>query len=434
MSFVEVPEDHDFSYNNLPYGVFSTFGNQRHRLGVAIGDYVLDLFAIKHFFTGPLMSEVAADVFSKSTLNDFMALTPEHWSETRQYLKKILSKDEPFLRDDKALKLQALHSVKDVEMHLPAKIGDYTDFYVSVYHATNIGLMMRGPGNELMANYKHLPVAYHGRASSIIVSGTPVARPSGQMCPPNMEQPVFGPSKALDFELEMGIFIGGKTNPIGQPIRMSDAERNLFGLVLMNDWSARDVQRWEYQPLGPFLAKNFATTISPWVVTFEALAPFKTDNFARDFEPLPYLRHSDRFNFDIELEVLYKPSQLNESKVICKSNYKHLYWTAKQMVAHHTVTGCNLNAGDMFGTGTISGPTEGSYGSMMELAWRGTKPIEFDESVKRTYIEDGDEVIFRGHCKPADGSYRVGFGECSGLVLPSKLLQSRPSIIVSESK
>lgn len=432
MSFVDVPEDHDFSYQNLPYGIFSTLNNQRRRPGVAIGDYVLDLMNLKHYFTGPLMRQVANDVFSQSTLNDFMALTPEHWHETREYLKALLSKDTPFLRDDQALRNIALHPMKDVEMHLPAKIGDYTDFYASIDHATNIGSMFRGPGNELMPNYRHLPVGYHGRASSVIVSGTPVARPSGQTCPPNSETPVFGPSKALDFELEMGCFIGGKLNMVGQPIRMSDAEKNLFGLVILNDWSARDIQRWEYQPLGPFLSKNFASTISPWVVTFEALNEFKTENHSQDPQPLPYLRHHDQFNFDINLEVLYKPSQLSESKVISKSNYKYLYWTVKQMLAHHTVTGCNLNPGDLFGTGTISGSEQGTFGSMIELAWKGTKPIQFDENITRTYIEDGDEVIMRGFCQGKN--HRVGFGECTGLVLPSKLLQSRPSIVISESK
>lgn len=432
MSFVQVPEDHDFSYHNLPYGIFSTFNNIRKRPGVAIGDYVLDLQAVKHYFTGPLMKEVAESVFTQSTLNDFMALTPEHWHETRVYLKALLSKDTPFLRDDKELRVAALHPMKDVEMHLPAKIGDYSDFYASIHHATNIGAMFRGPGQELMPNYKHLPVGYHGRASSIIVSGTPVARPSGQTCPPNSESPVFGPSKGLDFELEMGCFIGGKTNMIGQPIRMSDAERHLFGLVILNDWSARDIQKWEYQPLGPFLSKNFATTISPWIVTFEALRDFKTDNQAQDPLPLPYLRHEDKFNFDINLQVLYKPSQLSESKLICQSNYKYLYWTVKQMLAHQTVTGCNVNPGDLLGTGTISGPTPDSSGSMIELAWKGTKPIRFEDNITRTYIEDGDEVIMRGYCQGK--GYRVGFGECSSLVLPSKLLQSRPSIVISESK
>lgn len=432
MSFIDVPEDHDFSYHNLPYGIFSTFNNPRHRPGVAIGDYVLDLLAVKHYFTGPLMKEIAENVFSQHTLNEFMALTPDHWRETREYLRALLSKDTPFLRDDKELRVAALHPMKDVEMHLPAKIGDYTDFYASIYHAKNIGAMMRGPGNELMPNYRHLPVGYHGRASSIIVSGTPVARPSGQTCSVNSTTPVFGTSKALDFELEMGVFIGGKTNMVGQPIRMTDAAKNLFGLVILNDWSARDVQRWEYQPLGPFLAKNFATTISPWIVTFEALNEFKTKNHVQDPAPLPYLRHEDNFNFDIQLEIEYKPSQLNASKTICISNFKHLYWTVKQMVAHHTVTGCNLNPGDLFGTGTISGPEESTYGSMMELTWKGTKPIKFEDKVTRTYIEDGDEVIMRGYC--SGEGYRVGFGDCSGLVLPSKLLQSRPSIVISESK
>lgn len=432
MSFIDIPEDHHFSYHNLPYGIFSTLNNQRRRPGVAIGDYVLDLAAVKHYFTGPLMKEVAGEAFSQASLNDFMALTPEHWRETREYLKALLSKETPFLRDDKELRLAALHPIRDVETHLPVKIGDYTDFYASIHHARNIGAMLRGPGNELMPNYKHLPVAYHGRASSVIVSGTPVARPSGQTCPPGSAQPVFGPSKALDFELEMGIFIGGKTNMVGQPIRMTDAEKNLFGMVLLNDWSARDIQGWEYQPLGPFLAKNFATTISPWIVTFEALADFKAANMQQDHEPLPYLRHDNQFNFDINLEVHYKPSQLSELKTICKSNFRHLYWTAKQMLVHHTVTGCNLNPGDLFGTGTISGPDEGSFGSMMELAWRGSKPIKFDENISRTYIEDGDEVILTGYCQ--GDNYRVGFGECTGLVLPSKLLQSRPSIVISESK
>lgn len=432
MSFIDVPEDHDFSYHNLPYGIFSTFNNARRRPGVAIGDFVLDLIAVKHYFTGPLMKELASDVFSQSTLNDFMALTPEHWHETREYLKALLSKDTPFLRDDKELRTAALHPMKDVEMHLPAKIGDYTDFYASINHAMNIGKMMRGVGNELMPNYRHLPVGYHGRASSIIVSGTPIARPSGQTCP-NGKDPVFGPSKALDFELEMGCFIGGKSNIVGQPVRMSDAEKNLFGLVILNDWSARDVQKWEYQPLGPFLSKNFATTISPWVVTFEALQEFKCNNTKQEPQPLPYLRHDDQFNFDINLEVQYKPSQMSDAKTICKSNFKHLYWTVKQMLAHHTVTGCNMNPGDLLGTGTISGPTPDSFGCMMELSWKCEKPIQFGENnLSRVFIEDGDEVIMRGHCQGK--GYRVGFGECSGLVLPSKLLQSRPSIVISESK
>lgn len=431
MSFLDIPADHDFSYQNLPYGIFSTLDQPKKRPGVAIGDYVLDLQQLQHYFTGPLMKDVSKGVFEQESLNEFMALTPDHWKETRVYLKALLSKDTPFLRDDETLRKAALHPMKDVEMHLPATIGDYTDFYASIDHATNIGIMMRGKGNELMPNYRHLPVAYHGRASSIIVSGTPVARPSGQTCPPDSESPIFGPSKALDFELEMGCFVGGKANRIGSPIRMTEAENHLFGLVLLNDWSARDVQRWEYQPLGPFLSKNFSTTISPWIVTFEALEEFKTDNHVQHPQPLAYLQHEDKFNFDIKLLVQYKPSQLNSAKTICESNFKHLYWTVKQMLAHHTITGCNVNPGDIFGTGTISGPDEGTYGSMMELAWRGTKPIGFEENITRTYIEDGDEVIMRAFCQGQD--FRVGFGDCSGVVIPSKLLQARPSIVNSES-
>lgn len=432
MSFIEIPEDHDFSYHNLPYGIFSTLNKPTKRPGVAIGDYVLDLQQVHHYFTGPMMKEHAARVFNNETLNEFMALTPEHWKETREYLKALLSKDTPFLRDDQDLCKAVLHPMKDVEMHLPATIGDYTDFYASIDHATNIGLMMRGKGNELMPNYRHLPVGYHGRSSSIVVSGTPIARPSGQTCAPDSQEPTFGPSRALDFELEMGCFLGGKANNIGSPIRMSEAENHLFGVVLLNDWSARDIQRWEYQPLGPFLSKNFSTTISPWIVTFDAIEEFKIDNRVQVPSPLPYLQHDDKFNFDINLLVQYKPSQLSEAKTICKSNFKHMYWTVKQMLAHHTVTGCNINAGDLFGTGTISGPEECSYGSMMELAWRGTKPIVFDENISRTYIEDGDEIIFRAYCQGQN--YRVGFGQCSGVVLPSKLLQSRPSLVISEAK
>lgn len=417
MSFIEIPKEHDFSYENLPYGIFSTIQDARKRPGVAIGDYILDLMTVKNYFTGPLMKDVACEVFTKDKLNDFIGLTPAHWKETRSFLKDLLSKENPFLRDNKELRSAALHSMKDCKMHLPAKIGDYTDFYASIDHATNIGSMFRGPGNELMPNYRHLPVGYHGRSSSVIVSGTPVARPNGQKCPPNSETPVYGPCKALDFELEMGCFIGGKTNKLGQPITMEEAEKNLFGLVILNDWSARDIQKWEYQPLGPFLAKNFATTISPWIVTFDALKEFQIENKRQDPIPLTYLRHDDKFNYDINLEIRYKPKECQNAKVISNSNFKHLYWTLKQMLVHHTVTGCNMNPGDLFGTGTISGPEPGSYGSMIELAWKGTKPVGFEGNVTRTYIEDGDEVTMRGYCQ-GDG-YRVGFGDCSGLIISS---------------
>lgn len=422
MSFIDYDEKSDFPYQNLPYGIFSTSTSSVRRPGVAIGNFVLDLSEVKHYFNGPLMKDVASYVFCQPTLNEFMALSQNHWKETRQFVKSILAADNPFLRDDEKLRQVALHPMEDVEMHLPASIGDYTDFYASIDHAMNIGSMMRGKGNELMPNYRHLPVGYHGRSSSIVVSGTKIIRPHGQTCRPDSSTPTFGPSKALDFELEMGCFIGGEPNPIGSPISISETESRLFGLVILNDWSARDIQRWEYQPLGPFLAKNFATTISPWVVTFEALSEFKTDNKAQEPKPLPYLQHNDNFNFDIDLEIFYKPIGQHNPTVICQSNFKHLYWTVKQMLAHHSITGCNMNPGDLLGTGTISGPVEGSYGSMMELSWKGTKPIEFSSNVTRSYIEDGDEITMRAYCCSNHG-YRIGFGDCSGIVLASKLLQ-----------
>lgn len=430
MSFVVVPDEHHFSYHNLPYGIISSLNNLNRRAAIAIGDYVLDLSQVSHLFDGPLMSPIAANVFSRPSLNDFMALTPDHWKEARQTIKKILANSaESPLRDNKDLKIKALLSKNDVVMHLPAQIGDYTDFYSCLNHATNIGAMFRGKGNELLPNYRHIPIAYHGRASSIVVSGTPIARPSGQRCSPSDPNlPVFGPSDKLDFELEMGVFIGGPATLLGGPIRMVDARKHLFGLVLLNDWSARDIQRWEYQPLGPFASKNFATSISPWIVTFEALEQFKVDNPIQDPVPFPYLRHEDKFNFDINLEVEYTPKE-GDGKVICNTNFKELYWTVKQMIAHHTVGGCNLNPGDLFGTGTISGTAKGSRGSLIELTSNGAEPCEF-QSTKRKFIEDGDEVSLRGYCQ-ADG-YRVGFGDCSGVVLPSKLLQARPSIVISQ--
>lgn len=431
-SFIQVQPDHGFGYNNLPYGVFSTDDNPKKRPGVAIGDFVLDLGAVSHFFTGPLMSDCANEVFGKETLNAFIALSHLHWSETRQFIKKILSNEEAFLRDDVQLRKKALIPREICHMHLPVDIGDYTDFYASIDHATNVGKIMRGPANALMPNYVHIPIAYHGRASSIVESGRPIARPSGQTCPPGSTTPTFGACKALDFELEVGCFFGGSSNLLGQPIRMSQAQNHIFGLVLLNDWSARDIQRWEYQPLGPFLAKNFSTTISDWIVPIEALQDFKVPNRVQDPEPLPYLRHDDPFNFDINLEVHYQPSQLyNKSKVICKSNFKHLYWTLKQMLAHHTVSGCNMRPGDLFGTGTISGPNAGSFGSMLELTEGGKKPIEFEQGIQRTYIQDGDLITLHAYCQK-EGGEKISFGPCEGVVVPADVARARPSIMISQ--
>ena len=293
-------------------------------------------------------------------------------------------------------------------------LGDYTDFYSSLEHATNVGIMFRGESNPLLPNWKHLPVGYHGRASSIVVSGTPVRRPMGQTKPD--EAPIFGPCKQLDFELEVAFFVGGKGNELGSPIPMDRAHEHIFGLVLMNDWSARDIQKWEYVPLGPFLAKNFATTISPWIVPLEALDFFRVQSVVQDPTPLPYLQHKDPFNFDIDLEVQLTTKEGSQN-VICKSNLKYMYWTMKQQLVHHSITGCNMRPGDLMASGTVSGPTPGSYGSMLELAWKGTKPIKLGNGSQRTFIEDGDEVTLRGRAMK-DG-HSVGFGSCSGVVLPA---------------
>ncbi|CAB3370795.1 Hypothetical predicted protein [Cloeon dipterum] len=414
-SFISYPSDCEFPIENLPYGVFSTDANPTPRIGVAIGDQVLDLTVVKHLFNGPLLGDRQA-VFDQPTLNDFMALGHLAWAEARAVLQRILSVDDQTLQGDASLQDRAFVPLSSVKMHLPANIGDYTDFYSSIHHATNVGIMFRGKENALMPNWKHLPVGYHGRASSIVISGTPVRRPHGQTAPVEGQPPVFGPCRLLDFELEVGFFVG-PGNELGQPIPAEKAHEHIFGFVLVNDWSARDIQKWEYVPLGPFLAKNFATTISPWVVTTLALSQFTVPNFPQDPEPLSYLKHSDPFNFDINLEVDIKPPDAALPSTIVRSNYKYLYWTAKQQLAHHTVTGCNLRPGDMLASGTISGEEPDSFGSMLELSWKGTKQVQLIGGSTRKFIQDGDEVILRGFCQ-GDG-FKIGFGSCAGKVLPA---------------
>lgn len=415
MSFVPVAEGSDFTYENLPYGIFSTPTNKKPRPGVAIGDYILDLSVVKHFFTGPHLKN-SQHVFDESSLNGFMGLGRPAWLEARQVIQKLLSKNEPVLKDDIALKAKALVPMSQATMHLPAKIGDYTDFYSSLEHATNVGIMFRGKDNALMPNWKHLPVGYHGRASSVVVSGTPIRRPNGQTRPDDSKPPVFGPCRLMDFELEMAFFVGPASS-LGDPIPVQTAEDHIFGMVLMNDWSARDIQKWEYVPLGPFTAKNLGTTISPWVVTLEALEAFRCPNTPQDPAPMPYLLHKDNFNFDINLEVTIKPKDSDDSTVVSKSNFKHMYWTMKQQLAHHSVTGCNMQPGDLLGSGTISGPTECSYGSMLELCWKGTKPVPLKNGETRTFLKDGDEVVIKGYCQ--GNGKRIGFGECKGVLLPA---------------
>ncbi|KAJ1919838.1 hypothetical protein H4219_001747 [Mycoemilia scoparia] len=439
-TLVKVPSDSHFSIYNLPFGIFSIEGepDEKRRVGVAIGEYVLDLayLANKGLFDKEFENSGSSPgyVFSQPTLNHFMSLGRPIWKGTRQKLQDFLSNPNRYIVDPtlpQSAGVEATSTLWEREkylveqsraaMHIPANIGDYTDFYASKEHATNVGCMFRGKDNALMPNWVHLPVGYHGRSSSIVVSGTPLHRPSGQRLPNKDQPPVFGPSKRLDFELEMGFFVGPKTN-LGEPLTMETVEDHIFGVVLLNDWSARDIQAWEYVPLGPFLGKNFGTTISPWVVTVDALEPFLVPQPKQVPEPLPYLRDTKDSGYDIVLDVELKPNGHDEFSRICRSNLKYMYWTIKQQLVHHTVNGCNIRPGDLCGTGTISGPIEDSYGSLLELSWSGQKDVLVgkDGSITRKFIEDGDEVKLIGYCSNPEGNYIVGFGECVGKILPPK--------------
>jgi len=416
MSFVDVPKDSDFSYENLPYGVFSTKSNPKKRIGVAIGKEILDLSAVKHFFDGPELKS-HQDVFDQETLNALMGLTRPAWLEARKVIRELLSKESPKLKDNAELRNKALVQQSEATLHLPADIGDYTDFYSSIQHATNVGILFRGKENALLPNWKHLPVGYHGRASSIIVSGTPITRPHGQTKADDADAPTFGPCKLLDFELEMAFFVGGPPTKLGDSIPVEKAHEHIFGMVLMNDWSARDIQKWEYVPLGPFLGKSFGTTISPWIVTMEALQPFIVQNPPQEPQPLAYLRHSDPYSFDINLEVAIRPQNSNEDHRVARTNFRYLYWSLKQQLTHHTSNGCNVRPGDLLASGTVSGPNESEYGSMLELSWRGSKPVKVGDQ-ERKFIQDNDEVTMFGYCQK--DSVRVGFGECRGKLLPAR--------------
>jgi fumarylacetoacetase len=415
VSFVPVPPESHFPLQNLPYGVFSPTTAEEPRAGVRIGDHVLDLAVIQN---SGLLDEarLPEGVFSYPVLNPFMELDKQQRREVRRLVHELLREDEPVLRDDPVLRGRALLPVESVTLRFPVSVPDYTDFYSSKEHATNVGIMFRGKDNALMPNWLHLPVGYHGRASSIMLSGEPVVRPHGQILPPDAQAPVFGPCRLMDFELEMGFFIG-QGNSQGHPVAVDDADGNIFGLVLVNDWSARDIQKWEYQPLGPFNAKNFATSISPCIVTLEALAPFRCPAPAQDPEPLPYLKESDRGTYDIKLEVEVRAAGQDEGLKVCGSNFNHLYWTMAQQLAHHTVTGCNLSTGDLLASGTISGPDKGSFGSMLEITWRGTEPVTLPGGGERKFLADGDTVTMTAWCQ-GDG-YRVGFGEVTGQIQPA---------------
>jgi fumarylacetoacetase len=413
-SFIPIDPASDFPIQNLPYGVFSARDGLAPRVGVAIGDYVLDLWELEQdcrLDVGPL------GVFSNPSLNPFMALGPGVWSKTRARISELLRQDHAELRDNDALRGRALVPMKDVKLHMPFAVAGYTDFYSSKEHATNVGVMFRGKDNALQPNWLHMPIGYNGRASTVVVSGTKVRRPRGQLKPPSAEVPSFGACKRLDFELEMGVVIG-QASAMGEMISESQAEEMIFGFVLLNDWSARDIQQWEYVPLGPFQAKAFATSISPWVVTREALAPFRLQGPEQTPVPLPYLRQTLANNYDLALEVGLRAGAMNEAHSICRTNFKYMYWSSVQQLMHHASSGCAMNVGDLLGSGTISGPEKSQRGSLLEISWNGTEPLDLPGGITRSFLDDGDSLVMRGWCQ-GDG-YRVGFGEVEGTILSAE--------------
>jgi fumarylacetoacetase len=413
-SWINVPTNSDFPIQNLPFGVFLP-SDDVVTIGTRIGDTAIDLSALQQlgYFEG---IDLPDDVFLQDNLNDFIQLGQAICRSVRDRLAYLFDVDNPNLQENDAHKEAVLFPVEDVQMLMPVFIQDYTDFYSSREHATNVGIMFRGKENALMPNWLHLPVGYHGRSSSIIVSGVDVHRPKGQSMPDGAESPVFGPSKLMDFELEMA-FITRDGKALGDPISIDEAEDYIFGMVVFNDWSARDLQKWEYVPLGPFLGKNFASSISPWIVTLDALEPFRTEGPIQEPEVLDYLKHDGKHNFDIELEV-YIQSEGAEESLISRSNMKYLYWSMAQQLAHHTVNGCNINVGDMMASGTISGPTEDSFGSMLELSWKGTRSVKLQNGEERKFLQDGDTVIMRAFGN--SNGLRIGFGEVRSKLLPAK--------------
>jgi len=402
----------EFPIQNLPYGVFRSADRPQARVGVAIGDQILDLSVL----AGAGLLRLDAALFARDSLNAFIASGRANWRALREQLSSLLSADDGRLRDNDALRRQALVAQDAAEMLLPVAIPGYTDFYSSKEHATNVGAMFRDPKNALLPNWLEIPIGYNGRASSVVVSGTPVRRPNGQIKVPGEDRPVFTACRKLDIELEAG-FIVGVPNELGTPIPCEQAESHIFGMVLLNDWSARDLQAWEYVPLGPFNSKGFATTISPWVVTMDALEPFRTAQPEQSPTPLSYLRQQGDHAFDIHLEVRMTPGAEAAESTIARTNFRHMYWSMAQQLAHHTVSGCNTRVGDLMGSGTISGPTPDSFGSLLELTWNGEKPLTLPGGESRRFIEDGDRMTLRGWCQ-GDG-YRVGFGECAGTIVPA---------------
>jgi fumarylacetoacetase len=412
-SFIPVEPTSDFPIQNLPYGVFSANG-LAPRVGVAIGGYVLDLWELAQ---ESRVDVVEPGVFAQPSLNAFMALGPEVWSRTRARISELLRHDNPELRDNDELRRQALVRMADARLHMPFAVSGYTDFYSSKEHATNVGVMFRGKDNALQPNWLHMPIGYNGRASTVVVSGTKVRRPRGQLKPPSADAPSFGPCQRLDFELEIGVVVG-LSSAMGEMLTEAQAESMIFGFVLLNDWSARDIQQWEYVPLGPFQGKAFATSISPWVVTREALEPFRVPGPAQEPAPLAYLQQQRAQNYDLELDVALRTPEKNQEQSICRTNFKYMYWSSVQQLMHHASSGCAMNTGDLLGSGTISGPEKHQRGSLLEISWNGTEPAMLEGGVKRSFLEDGDSLAMRGWCQ-GDG-YRVGFGAVEGTIVAAE--------------
>lgn len=413
-SFVNYPENSDFSIHNIPFGV-AVFNKEYIACATRIGDIVVDLATLYDFGFLDNIEGLNDNVFEAYTLNEFIELGKPVTNAVRLRIQELLLEGSSLSRDEKTME-ECFFNLDEVKMLMPVHVPNYTDFYSSIEHATNVGKMFRDPANALLPNWKHLPVGYHGRASSIVISGTDVHRPKGQMKPADADKPIFGPSKQLDFELEMA-FIVNRNTEMGESISTAEAEDSIFGMVIFNDWSARDIQSWEYVPLGPFLGKNFGSSISPWVVTLEALEPFRTASPKQEPEVLDYLKFDGDKNYDINLEVYIQPHKGTEV-LVSQSNYKYMYWNMAQQLAHHTVNGCNVEVGDIYASGTISGSEQNSFGSMLELTWRGQNPLKMNDGQERKFIEDNDVVTMKGWAEK-DGK-RVGFGEVTGKILPAK--------------
>ncbi|WBL21394.1 MULTISPECIES: fumarylacetoacetase [unclassified Zunongwangia] len=411
-TWLDISKDTDFPIQNIPFGVFLT-RDDIITIGTRIGDFAIDLGALHQlgYFEGIPLTD---DIFLQDTLNDFISDGKKTWRLVRNRIAEIFDEKNETLKNNQEHRNVVLFTLDEIEMQMPVQVGDYTDFYSSKEHATNVGSMFRDKENALLPNWLHIPVGYHGRSSSIVTSHIPIHRPKGQTMPEGASEPVFGPSKQVDFEMEMA-FITTDANLLGEPIPVDEAEEYIFGMVMFNDWSARDIQKWEYAPLGPFLAKNFASSISPWIVTMDALEPFRTEGPKPEKELMSYLKYTGNKSFDIKLEVYLKPENGAEN-LLSKTNYKYLYWNMSQQLAHHTINGCPVNSGDMMASGTISGATPDTYGSMLELSWKGEKPIALADGSSRSFIKDNDTVIMRGHCE--NESIRIGFGEINTKLLP----------------